>query len=94
MAPRKTTHRKGRPPEDAQNVLRRTYQGNWIPDDGRPGQAFSGEEPGLHGGLFPVFWTDYCECSEADRCIRRWASEFTMKRFSCANGGYLKIEEP
>jgi hypothetical protein len=76
-------HPMCRPPKDAVNVER--WNGRrWIPDDGKPGRCFSGED----SRGFPIAWAVDCDCSFIDnhmapigRAMRR-----TAERFGCANG--------
>jgi hypothetical protein len=86
----KLEHWLGRPPAEAQQVERWTGT-RWIPDDGKPGLAFSGVV--FDGGLrckipTPKTWTSDCDCHliSDNRCPSGIAARHTVKRFSCSNG--------
>jgi hypothetical protein len=74
-------HWKGRPPPEAERVMRLAGNGRWYADNGEPGLAFSGTLP----GDWPYAWGPDCDCLD-ERCPRRKASRYTCSRFSAANG--------
>lgn len=82
-------HQLCRPPENAFNVERWTGEA-WIPDDGEPGLAFSGQWVSPESGnTFPTAWySGSCNCSfvDEDKCPNRIAANRTVKRYYCSNG--------
>lgn len=93
-------HPVGRPNPNLVNVRRLTESGEWIPDDGQPGVAFSGTMPHrtYDGRLvqIPVWVANDCRCfwhksqSVQDACPQAKAIAYTAKRFGAANGEYFK----
>lgn len=78
-------HAMCRPPSESTDVERWTGDG-WIPDDGKPGLAFSGLEP-----FHPCAWTTQCngDCWDSmstNPCARTIAMNRTCDRFRCAIG--------
>jgi hypothetical protein len=77
-----------RPPSDATEVLRLNHLGKWMPDNGKPGAAFSGKM-----GIFPYAWYPKCKCRDY-KCPAEMAMNKTCSRFGAANGiGVDKLEE-
>lgn len=74
-------HKFCRPPKTAVKVERLLKSGKWIPDDGKPGLAFSGEE-----FEFPCSWSVECDCGFDFDCPCYIALNHTGERFGCANG--------
>jgi len=74
------------------DVMKLTRSGEWIPDDGKPGYAFSGRVGNGHGfGHTPYAFSLSCRCDRSRKhqhlnCVRRMAMDLTAKRFGCANG--------
>jgi hypothetical protein len=87
--------RLGRPPKGAENVLRLQKNGKWVPDDGKPGVAFSGQMkiPGAmcRDMLFPFAWTDFDDNRDWEE-YEREALSHTSGRFGCANGEQFVVE--
>ncbi len=81
-------HFKIRPPADAREVERWTSNG-WIPDDGKPGFAFSGRA----AKGYPAAWFDDSDCGHFvfdEKCPRRFATQRTCIRFGCSNGSPIQ----
>lgn len=62
--------------------------GTWIPDDGKRGIAFSGQD----SRFFPYAITADIECEcfldweKRKTCPRELAAERTIKKYQCSNG--------
>lgn len=86
------SHWLGRPPNRADNVERWTGE-EWIPDDWKPGLAFSGTVQTGVCAHVPYAWYSECDCNLSSRygtqqktCPANIAMTHTANRFRCANG--------
>jgi hypothetical protein len=72
--------------------MRLTSDGTWIPDDGRPGVAFSGigHARRSDGSVFDfqASWFADCRCGFRG-CPKTLATEFTAKRYGASTGRNL-----
>jgi len=82
----KPKHYMGRPPRTARDVLRLNARGRWVPDDGKPGRAFSG----IDKLGFPTAWYPDCLCNWGNAwCPAELSVQRTMTR--CASVQYRKM---
>lgn len=87
-------HKEGRPPPEAIEVERWVGDDTFIPDDGRPGVAFSGRLPHAKGQT-PYTWHGGCPCGwGAQDCPVRQSTDRTCKRYGCSNGYPFHKAEP
>jgi hypothetical protein len=79
-------HRLCRPPVGGTKMERWDHENEmWIPDDGKPGYAFSGQAEEGH----PAFYSTKCARSHFFDCIFSKASNRTCDRFGAANGSVV-----
>jgi hypothetical protein len=86
------THLEIRPNFDGSGVTeieKMDSDGNWGPDDGKPGWAFSGVFVGRRGGEMGLAFYSKCYCG-SDDCPTYLASKYTAKRFGSSNGVPVK----
>ena len=70
-------------PGEYRDLERLTETGEWIPDDGQPGIAFSGLDP--EGCPYAIYSRQSDRASYFDSVVHL-ASDRTCKRFGCSNG--------
>lgn len=68
--------------DTASELLERLGTPIWVPDDGKPGLAFSGLIK--EGFIFPMAY--FGECHDLNCIVHRMAMERTVERFKGANG--------
>lgn len=82
-------HKLCRPPPEAREVQRWTGS-RWIPDDSKPGLAFSGLFPyvssGGHHTSYPAAWTTERTERCSSTCVCNLAMTRTASRYGAANG--------
>lgn len=85
-------HHNCRPPAEAIEV-RRWSGARWVPDDGKPGLAFSGKMPykskGGYDKEYPACWTTECTPACRSTCAQSRALTYTSKRYGAANGHFV-----
>lgn len=75
-------------PQKVEKLVLRKGKPIWLPDDGKPGIAFSGLDLRFFGGMgSPTAWYSKCDCTfDRKNCPKELAMKYTCNRFHAANG--------